>query len=334
MAMAARTLSHVMDAYRRQADRATAAYLKEGEQKNLKAAMAWIPNAGGKRLRPVLTQMAAEAVGGPRAARAALPVGVALEVIHNFTLVHDDIMDRSALRRNRETVHLKWDEPTAINAGDALFARAFEILGEAHVGPALKGEIVARVATMVRRIAEGQQWDMEFERARTVTRAQYLKMIERKTALMFSTAAFCGARVGGGSLALARTLEAYGRCLGIAFQIQDDLLDLGALEWELGKPIGKDLRNGKRTVMAIDTLATLRGAKRRAFFKVFGNATANASDIARARALMESCGALDRARRLADRYGDGARQKLKALKPSPARDRLGELVGFVTSRAK
>ncbi len=332
--MAAGSLVHVMAAYRRQADRAVASYLKEGEQRRLTEAMAWIPNAGGKRLRPVLTQMAAEAVGGPRAAKAALPVGVALELIHNFTLVHDDIMDRSELRRNRRTVHLKWDEPTAINAGDALFARAFEVLGEARVADTLKVELFGRVATMVRQIAEGQQWDMEFERARSVTRAQYLKMIERKTALMFSTAAYCGARVGGGSAGLARDLEAYGRLLGIAFQIQDDLLDLGALEEDLGKPIGKDIRNGKRTVMAIDTLDRLRGAELRAFKEVFGKARASAADIAKARALMESCGALGRARRLANRYGSGARQKLKALRPGPARDCLSELVGFVTSRAK
>ncbi len=323
-----------MEAYRKQADRAVARLLKEGEQPRLAAAMAWIPLAGGKRLRPVLTQMAAEAVGGAPAAKAALPVGVALEVIHNFTLVHDDIMDRSGLRRNRKTVHLKWDEPTAINAGDALFARAFEVLCDTPVPDALKVEIFGRVARMVRQIAEGQQWDMEFERASRVTRAQYLNMVERKTARLFSTAAYCGARVGGGSRTLAEALEAYGRLLGIAFQIQDDLLDLGALEKDLGKPIGKDIRNGKRTLMAIDALRALRGQELRAFKSVLGNAKASARDIARARRLMESCGALDRARSLADRYGKDARQRLKALKASPARDRLGELVTFVTSRAK
>ncbi|HKZ60379.1 MAG TPA: polyprenyl synthetase family protein [Candidatus Thermoplasmatota archaeon] len=328
------TLAQVMASYRRQADRAVATYLKEGEQRRLAAAMAWIPLAGGKRLRPVLTQMVAEAVGGAPAAKAALPVGVALEVIHNFTLVHDDIMDRSELRRGRRTVHLKWDEATAINAGDALFARAFEILGDTPVEDPLKVEIFGRVATMVRRISEGQQQDMEFERAKSVTRAQYLRMVERKTALMFSTAAYCGARVGGARPALAGDLEEYGRLLGIAFQIQDDLLDLGALEEDLGKPIGKDLRNGKRTVMAIDALEALKGAKLRAFKAVLGDPEAGPKAIAGARALMESCGALDRARRLAAAYGEGARERLKALEPSPARGRLGEFVGFVTSRSK
>jgi geranylgeranyl diphosphate synthase type I len=323
-----------MARYARTADRAVDRYLRAGEHPSLRAAMRWIPMAGGKRLRPVLAQMVGEAVGGARGAKAALPVGVALEVIHNFTLVHDDIMDRSDLRRNKLTVHRKWDESTAINAGDALFARAFEIMQDIPGKDALKVELYGEVARMVRRIAEGQQWDMDFERAARVTRGQYLLMIERKTALMFSTGAYCGARSAGGAKRLARELEEYGRNIGIAFQIQDDLLDLGALEKDLGKPIGKDIRNGKRTVMVIDALNTLEGARLREFKSILGNPHSTKRHVAHAVLLMEECGALSRARALADRYGAVAKHNLRWVHRGPARDRLEALISYVTSRAK
>lgn len=329
-----RNLGEVMALYAREADRAVERYLRVGDQPRLKAAMRWIPLAGGKRLRPVLAMMAGEAVGGARGARAALPVGVALELIHSFTLVHDDIMDRSDMRRNRTTVHKKWGEPTAINAGDALFARAFEVLQDTPGRDGLKAEISGKVAAMVRRIAEGQQWDMEFERVARVTRDQYLTMIELKTALMFSTGAYCGARAGGATLRLAKDLEAYGRLLGIAFQVQDDLLDLGAIEKDLGKPIGRDLRNGKRTVMVIDALHALKGTRGAEFRRTLGRQNASKADVARAVELMDACGALARARSLADRYAARARGRLGGLKPGPARARLSELVGYVTSRAR
>ena len=327
-------LDATMARYARTADRAVDRYLRVGDHPTLRAAMRWIPMAGGKRLRPVLAQMVGEAVGGARGAKAALPAGVALEIIHNFTLVHDDIMDRSDLRRNKVTVHRKWDESTAINAGDALFARAFEIMQDIPGKDALKVELYGEVARMVRGIAEGQQWDMEFERARTVTRAQYLLMIERKTALMFSTGAYCGARAAGGAKRLARELEEYGRNLGIAFQIQDDLLDLGALEKDLGKPIGKDIRNGKRTIMVIDALQSLSGAELREFKTILGNPHTSKRHVAHAVQLMEACGALGRARAVADRYGAQAKHNLRWVRRGPARDHLEALISYVTSRAK
>src|SRR5213593_1807234 len=134
-----------VERYAKIADKAVDRYLRLGEQKTLKEAMRWIPMAGGKRLRPVLAMMVGEAVGGPPGAKRALPLGTALELIHNLTLVHDDIMDRSPMRRNLQTVHVKWDEPTAINAGDALFARGFEVALETPGSPALKAELVGEV---------------------------------------------------------------------------------------------------------------------------------------------------------------------------------------------
>ena len=178
-------------------DAALAQMLDVGEQDTLRKAMMHLPLSGGKRLRPSLAMLVADCVSGEGGR--ALPFGLALEIIHNFTLVHDDIMDRDDYRRGVKTVHKMWDEPTAINAGDALFARAFEILSTVEVTPEVFRELVYDVACMVRQIGEGQQWDMEFEKQKKVTEEEYLKMIERKTALMFMTGAKGGALIGGGT---------------------------------------------------------------------------------------------------------------------------------------
>jgi len=328
----AQTLDATMERYARRADRALDRYLSVGRHPGLREAMRWTPMAGGKRLRPVLAMMVGEAVAGARAATAALPVGVALEVIHNFTLVHDDIMDRSPMRRGRPSVHKKWGDATAINAGDALFARAFEVALDAPGPDAVRVELVGELASMVRGIAEGQQMDMDFERARVVTRGEYLGMVELKTSLMFSTGAYCAARVAGAAPAVAEGLREYGRRTGTSFQVQDDILDCFADQAALGKPVGRDIRNGKRTLLAIDTLGSLKGAKLRRFRAAYGRQAAPAAAVRAAVALMEGCGALDRARRFARREGERAVRELDALPPSPARDRLEAFVYFMTSR--
>ncbi len=326
------TLKATMERYARRAEKSLDKYLSGGDHAGLRDAMRWIPMAGGKRLRPVLAMMVGEAVAGERGVKAALPLGVALEVVHNFTLVHDDIMDRSSLRRGRVTVHKKWGEPVAINAGDALFALSIEVALDTPGPDRTRVEILREVAQMVRGIAEGQQLDMDFERARTVTRGQYLKMVEHKTSYMFATGAFCAARAAGASPRVAESLRTYGRRMGNSFQIQDDILDCLADQAAFGKPVGKDIRNGKRTLLAIDALATLRGAELKRFRAVLGKQEASDREVAEAIALVESCGALRRTRAFAEREGRAAVDALRALKPSPARGRLEELVGFMTTR--
>ena len=332
-AVAGDTLESVMKRYAREADRAVDRYLRGGGHPTLKEAMRWTPMAGGKRLRPVLAMMVGEAVAGDRGAHAALPVGVALEIIHNFTLVHDDIMDRSPLRRGQQTVHTKWDEATAINAGDALFARAFEVALCTPAPDAVKVEIVQKVSQMVRGIADGQQFDMEFEKAPIVTANQYLKMIELKTALMFSTGAYCSSRAAKATPRVARELEGYGALMGTSFQIQDDILDCFADEAALGKPVGKDIRNGKRTLLAIDAFASLQANDLDRFRAIFGRQDATAQEVQEVVKLFESCGARARTQATADRIGKRAVAKLNVLKASPARERLAAFVGFITARS-
>jgi geranylgeranyl diphosphate synthase type I len=322
-----------MERYAKVSDRALDRYLSGGDHAGLRQAMRWIPMAGGKRLRPVMAQMVGEAVAGPAGARAALPLGTALEVVHNFTLVHDDIMDRSSLRRGRLTVHEKWGEPAAINAGDALFALSIEVALDTPGSDRVRVEILREVAAMVRGIAEGQQLDMDFEKARSVTRSEYLRMVEHKTSYMFATGAYCAARAAGAPPRVAESLRAYGRKMGNSFQIQDDILDCLADQAKFGKPVGKDIRNGKRTLLAIDALETLKGADLRQFRSTLGKQDATDEEVAAAIGLIESSGALERTRAFADKEGAAAVAKLAVLRASPAREHLAQLVQFMTSRA-
>ncbi|MDG6219927.1 MAG: polyprenyl synthetase family protein, partial [Candidatus Thermoplasmatota archaeon] len=163
----------------------------------LQEAMRHYPAAGGKRLRPVMAIVACSAVGGDD--QKALPYALALEITHNFTLIHDDLMDKDDLRRGRKAVHVLWGDATAINSGDALFALAFKLLAKLDTSHQDFLELLQDFATMVQGIAEGQQLDMDFEKRKEVSEEEYRVMVEKKTALMFQYAAKGGAIIGGGS---------------------------------------------------------------------------------------------------------------------------------------
>ena len=237
------------------------------EDARLKEAMAHYPGAGGKRLRPLLATIVSEAVGGK--AEAAMPFGIALEMVHNFTLVHDDVMDEDDTRRGLKTVHSLYGVPEAILAGDAMFARAFEIVLESEVPSADLVELTDILARSVRLLAEGQQMDMDFETRNEVSSEEYLKMIERKTAVLMSAACRVGAIFGGGSHAQQMALRQYGLDLGMAFQLIDDTLDYTGTAKELGKPVGNDIQEGKATLPLIYALRNAGTADRVRLGEIF-----------------------------------------------------------------
>jgi len=304
--------------------------LQIGDEKRLREAMRHYPLAGGKRLRPVLAMIVADAVAGK--GKLTIPLGVALEITHNFTLIHDDLMDKSSIRRGVQTVHKKFGDATAINAGDALFARAFEILADIKGDAAQFKELMVEFALMVRGIAEGQQMDMEFEKRGEVTEEEYLLMIEKKTALMFQTAAKGGAMVAGGTPGQVEAMSEYGRLLGLGFQIWDDLLDLKGDEKKTGKPVGGDIKNGKRTLIAVHALENLKGKPRKRFLEIFGNQKATKNEVAEAIAILEKAGSIKHAEELALEYAERAREKLMVLPESKERDILESLVDYMTER--
>jgi geranylgeranyl diphosphate synthase type I len=290
------------------------------------------PMAGGKRLRPVMAMTVAEAVGGPEAAERAIPFGICLEVVHNFTLVHDDIMDDDDTRRGRPSVHKKYGLATAINAGDALFARSFEILLESDLDDGRARRLTSMVATMVREIGEGQQEDMEMEGGLDITVERYMGMIEKKTARMFQTAAAGGALIAGGTEEQIAAMDGYGRSVGVGFQIWDDLLDLTADEEKLGKPVGSDLIEGKRTVIVLDFLKSASDGQKERFRRAFENKDATEEDLAAAVGALREAGSIEYATRMATDFARGARENLGVLPECPARDALAGLVDYMVSR--
>jgi len=300
------------------------------ENKKLKAAMAHYPAAGGKRLRPLLATIACEAVGGR--SNDAIPFGVALEMIHNFTLVHDDVMDEDFTRRGIKTVHAAFGVPEAILAGDALFARAFELVPESGVHRADVGDLSVILAKAVRLLAEGQQMDMEFEDLRRVRPADYMKMVELKTAVLFSAAAQGGCIIGEGTKKQEQALTEYGRLIGLGFQIWDDVLDLITDEKSFGKPVLNDIRNGKKTLMIIGAMEDLRGKEREELLSTLGNEHATQAQLVRARDILDEAGMIDHAIDVANGLIKDAKGKLSALPDSKNRACLEQFAEYMVTR--
>ena len=207
--------------------------------------------AGGKRIRPALLMMTADAFGDNAAAAESAAVGV--ETFHNFTLLHDDVMDKSDMRRGRQTVHTKWDENTAILSGDTMLTLATQYV--TRVPDACLREVIDTFDEMALRVYEGQRLDMDFETADSVTLDDYIRMITCKTGALLGGSAKIGAVIGGAAEKDADKMAEYGVMLGIAFQIQDDWLDVFGDSTTFGKPIGGDINNNKKSFLLLSALA-------------------------------------------------------------------------------
>lgn len=230
--------------------------LHERKPQGLFAPIDYTLRLGGKRLRPLLCCVAA-ATFSPEWQRA-LPAAAALEIFHNFTLLHDDLMDRSPLRRGQETVFRRWGDNTAILSGDAMSIEAYTSLAEIEE-KALLGVIVPLFSQMALEVCIGQQLDMEFETRSEVRPEEYMEMIRLKTSVLLGASLQIGALIGGAQPAEALRLYEAGVQLGLAFQIQDDLLDVYGDEQTFGKPIGGDIIHAKKTLLLLYTLEQLQG---------------------------------------------------------------------------
>lgn len=304
--------------------------ISDMENEQLKKAMAHYPKAGGKRLRPLVTMLVAAAIDDKGVE--ALPFGIALEMVHNFTLVHDDVMDRDDTRRGIETVHAAFGIPEAILAGDALFAKAFQVVGDMEIDGERKSHLMSILARAVILLAEGQQMDMDFEKQEIVSADDYLKMIERKTAVLYSAAAQGGAVVAGASEQLEQTMFEFGVVMGLGFQIWDDVLDLRADEKQLGKPVGSDIRNGKKTLIVIYALESLNDKDSSRLLEILGKGSASDAEVEEAIRLIDSAGAIDRADRVSNEFIGKAKILLDDLPENDARKRLIEITDFMTRR--
>lgn len=228
------------------------------EPTNLYQPVQYTLNMGGKRLRPVMTLMACNLFNGD--IEAAMPVALGIEVFHNFTLLHDDIMDKAALRRNRPTVHKKYGENTAILSGDAMSILAFQYLLQTN-SPAFH-EIAGLFTKTAIEVCKGQQLDMDYQDMLDVSLEDYLEMIRLKTAVLIACSLKAGALSGNASAQDANRLYDFGINLGLAFQLQDDLLDVYADESKFGKQSGGDIVANKKTYLLLKSLELASAAQR------------------------------------------------------------------------
>ena len=298
----------------------------------LSGAMMHLVEGGGKRLRATLPWLVAKAVGDSHSGL--LDVGAAIEIIHNFTLVHDDIMDDDDIRRGRPAVHVEYDLPTAINAGDAMLAIAFEAMAVAEgIEPELLPFLVKRIGRMVRKCSEGQQLDIEFEDRGFVTEDEYITMIHGKTAAMFLTCAEVGSHLAGADSDTIECMHDWGLAVGLCFQLMDDLIDVLSDSDTLGKPSGSDVAQGKRTLMVIHALDQPPSNSKDDLMAVLGKGDdVSAEQVLLAHKALEDLGSIDYARSKAESYHRKAHDCLDRLPDSPAMRALRELTDYQLKR--
>ena len=295
---------------------------------NLGEASIYLTRAGGKMLRPGLTLIVSEAVGGNH--ESALKSGAAIELIHTFSLIHDDIMDDDDMRRGMPSVHKVWGDDVAILAGDTLFSKAFEmIINSKDTTPEQNNKTLATVADACVKICEGQALDMGFEERFDVDEDEYMEMIFKKTGALIAAATKAGAIMGGASDDVVDVMYEYGRLIGLAFQIQDDYLDLASDEETLGKPIGSDIGKGKMTIIAIKGIASDDSGR---LLEILKDDENSQEDIDEAIEILKECGAIEYARKLALDSVNQAKEILDILPDSSSKQVLLDIADFVLER--
>lgn len=280
------------------------------EPKNLYEPIRYIMGMGGKRIRPALVLAACNLYIDD--IDRALPAALAVEVFHNFTLVHDDIMDNAEVRRGLVTIHKKWDSNIAILSGDAMTVLAYKLL--VQVDKQVLPEVVNIFNTFAIGICEGQQMDMDFESLTMVTRDEYLKMIELKTSILLKGALQIGAVIGGATKNDVELIGEFGRSMGLAFQLQDDLLDCYGDKSVFGKRIGGDIVASKKTMLTIITAEKLSNADRNDFIALYNDKTLTEdSKIAQVMEYYQKVDVKQEMIRIIDVYFDKAKKSIDLL---------------------
>ncbi len=271
---------------------------------------AYIINSEGKRIRPFLVLLSAGAVGGNFSQ--VYNAAVAVELLHDFTLVHDDIMDNAEKRRGGLTLHKKYNKNTAILVGDSLLSIAYEYLLKDCNG--YSKSIISSFTNGLIEVCEGQILDTDYETRKNVSLSEYLLMIKKKTASMVKMCCEIGATLGGGKEKEIKGIANYGLNIGIAFQVQDDLLDIIADENKFGKRIGSDLIEGKRTYLFIKALEKARGEDRKLLSKVVDNKGIRINQVKKYKELYERLEVIADARKTINYYTKKALNSLNVIK--------------------
>jgi geranylgeranyl diphosphate synthase type I len=289
--------------------------------------------AGGKMLRPYLAVKTCEIVGGSE--EDVLPSAAALELLHTFTLIHDDIMDHDRVRRGVTSVHARWGMPMGIVAGDLLFAKVYDMVLNVTDRVKVSDDKILRVLGLITRaaivICEGQVLDMTFEKKNNVTEQEYIEMVSKKTSYLFKTAAEVGAVIGGGSEKQIIHLGNFAYLIGIGFQIVDDVLGLTADEKELGKPVGSDIREGKKTFPVIHALQNSDSSQKEKLLRALKKKVTR-EKMLEARELIISLGSINYAVAKAKEYVENAEKQLEIFPKSRAKKDLLDFSAILINR--
>ena len=284
--------------------------------------------AGGKRIRPTLALIASALFGGNE--KDVLPAALALEVFHNFTLLHDDVMDKAEVRRGRPTVHVKWDENTAILSGDQMLIEAYKLLSDV---PADKlPQVLKWFNEMATGICEGQQYDVDFEHQSQVTIDDYMMMIEKKTSVLLAYALKIGGYIAGASTAQLEALYQYGLHIGLAFQIQDDILDVYGDPKTFGKAIGGDICCNKKTLLLLTALETEDAESKAELLQWLSVTDRNEEKIAAVTALYNRLGVRKACEAVMEAHTATALAQLDKLPQNSACEKLRELAEKLVTR--
>ncbi len=283
----------------------------EKEPRELYAPMTYALTMGGKRIRPTLTLMACEMFKGN--VQQALPAALAIEIFHNFTLVHDDIMDVAPIRRGKETVYKKWNTNIGILSGDAMLAKAFEIISASD--EKVMKPLVQLLSKVAIEVCEGQQLDMNFEHSEKVTIPEYLAMIRLKTAVLVGSSLMAGAIVAGASKQDTKELYLFGENLGMAFQMKDDILDVFGDEKKFGKKKGGDIISKKKTYLYLKAHELAKDKTLNSLIYYFANSTFdNDTKVKAISEIYEMVGVKKHAEKQMDNYFAKALAHLKKIK--------------------
>lgn len=304
----------------------------KGNPKKLYDAAGHLIIHGGKRLRPYMVIRSCQILGG-KVSNAMLAAS-AVEMVHNFTLVHDDIMDNDDMRHGVPTVHKKFGMPVAILAGDVLFSKAFQIITESKLSANATTKLVSRLSKACVDVCEGQLLDVKMaEEKKIPTQAEYITMISKKTAALFDVSCAMGAICATNKSNDILNLSSFGRNLGIAFQITDDLIGVMGDPKVTKKPVGNDLREGKKSLPILMAIKLAKGKNKKIILKAFGNSKATRNDLNKAVGVIRSLGIEENVRKQALKYADKAEKSLTKYSGS-AKTELIALLDFVVKRSE
>jgi geranylgeranyl diphosphate synthase type II len=320
----------IPDIFQKQVEKEIASFCKtlSTSPTELYEPIAYMLSIGGKRIRPNLLLISNKMFGGQL--KEAMPAALAIELFHGFTLIHDDITDNAPLRRNKPSVHAKWNTNIALLSGDAMLIKAYEYIAKvpkAHLSSAFR--LFNETAL---KVCEGQQFDMNYETQQKVSIEDYLYMISLKTAALFSASLEMGAILAGASATNSLKMKVYGESIGMLFQLQDDILDVFGEQEKVGKQTGGDIINNKKTFLLLKALELAKGNTLKELNKLLAStATLPQQKVKRVTAIYEELGVLKHSQKQMDTYYQSAMKSIATVK-APEKKSLLQLTEALLSR--